>query len=157
MAATSCAKRSTTSATSLWRRNSTAASQAAILYSPPPSSSRRWLGDDEQRIAQTPRSHVLEERRDRLGVLLGAGHQMRQNLGAAGGMPPGRPHRLAPLPRTQPFGDPVDEQVGDVVFGEIPARKLLVVRPQARADLRELPRARSSPGRPRPAPPPPTS
>src|SRR5512132_905355 len=50
---------------------------------------------------------------------------------------PCRQHRLAPLPRTQPFGDPVDEQVGDVVFGEIPARKLLVVRPQARADLRD--------------------
>ena len=51
-------------------------------------------------------------------------------------MPPGRQHRLAPLPRTQPFGDAIDEQVGNVIFGEIPARKFLVVRPQARTDLR---------------------
>ena len=62
---------------------------------------------------------------------------MQQHLGAAGGMPPGCQHRLASLPRTQPFGNAIDEQVGDVVFGEIPARKLLVVRPQARADLRD--------------------
>ena len=35
------------------------------------------------------------------------------------------------------FGNAVDEQVGDVVFAQVPACKLLVVRPQPLADLRD--------------------
>ena len=58
---------------------------------------RRPVGDHEQRIAEPAGAHVLEEGGDRLGVLLGAGHQVQQHLGAGGGEAPGRQHRLAPL------------------------------------------------------------
>ena len=61
---------------------------------------RRAVRDDEQRIAQTPRPHVLEEGRDRLAILLAASHEVQQHLAAVGAVAPGRQHRLAPLTRT---------------------------------------------------------
>ena len=78
---------------------------------------------------------ILEERRDRLGVLLRAGHQVEEHLAAVDGEAPRRQHRLAPLPGADPLGDPVDEQVGDVVLGEVAGLEGLVVLPQLLADL----------------------
>ena len=59
---------------------------------------RRTITDDQQGIAEAARPHVLEERGDRLGVLLRAGHQVEEHLAAVEGEPPGGQDRLAPLP-----------------------------------------------------------
>ncbi len=40
------------------------------------------------------------------------------------------------MARSDAFGDAVDEQIGDVIFAEVPGRELLIVRPQPLADLR---------------------
>ena len=40
---------------------------------------RRAVGDDQQRVAEPAGAHVLEEGGDRLGVLLGARHQVQQH------------------------------------------------------------------------------
>jgi hypothetical protein len=61
---------------------------------------------------------------------------MQENLGTAGGEAPGGQDRLALLPGPDPLGDPVHEEVGDVVVREIAAGELLVVRPQPFAELR---------------------
>jgi hypothetical protein len=84
-----------------------------------------------------PRAHVLEERRDGLGILLRAGHQVEQHLAAVEGEAPSGQHRLASLARTDPLGDAVDEQIRDVVLGEIAALEGLVVLPELLADLRD--------------------
>ena len=81
-------------------------------------------------------AQVLEEGGHRLAVLFRAGHQREQELLALGGETPGRQHRLAPLPRPDAPGDAVDEQIDDLVLAQVPARELLVVRPQPLADLR---------------------
>ena len=39
----------------------------------------RAVGDDQQRVAEPAGAHVLEEGGHRLGVLLGAGHQVQQH------------------------------------------------------------------------------
>ena len=96
---------------------------------------RRAVQDHEQRIAQAAGAHVLEERAHRLGVLLGAGHQMQENPGAGAREAPGRQHGLAPLPGPKPLRDPVDEQINDVVFAQIAGDEVLVVRPQPLAQL----------------------
>jgi hypothetical protein len=57
------------------------------------------------------------------------------NLSAGRGKAPGGEDRLALLARPDALGDAVDEQIGDVVFREIAAGELLVVRPQPFADL----------------------
>jgi hypothetical protein len=57
---------------------------------------------------------------------------MQQNLNPTGGVPPGRQHRLAPLTRTQPFGDSIDEQVV-MSYSERPR----VASSWWRADLRD--------------------
>jgi hypothetical protein len=89
----------------------------------------------QERVAEAARPHVLEERRDRLGVLLRAGHQVEQHLTTVEGEAPGGQHRLAPLPGADPLGDAVDEQIGDVVLGEIARLEGLVVLPELLADL----------------------
>ena len=86
-------------------------------------------------IAQAARPHVLEEGRDRLGVLLRAGHQVEEHLAAVAGKAPGGQHRLAFLARPDPLGDPVDEQIRDVILGEIAALEGLVILPELLADL----------------------
>jgi hypothetical protein len=89
----------------------------------------------------------LEERAHRLGVLLGAGHQVQENLGAGAREPPGRQDRLAPLPGPDPLGDPVDEQIGDVVFAEIAGGEVLVVRPQPSTQLGDCRPGQEEPAR----------
>ena len=98
---------------------------------------RRAIGDHQQGIAQSARAHVLEECADRLVVFLAARHQVQQNLLALDREAPGRQHRLAPVAGTKPLGDPVDEQIGDLVLRQVPRRKVLVVLPQPRAHLRD--------------------
>jgi hypothetical protein len=95
----------------------------------------RPVRDDENRIAEPSRAHVLEEGPHRLGVLLRAGHQMEQHLAAILADAPGRHHRLPRLTGPQPLRDPVDEQVDDPVFGKIAGGERLVFRPQPLSDL----------------------
>ena len=90
---------------------------------------RRAVGDDEQRIAEPAGAHVLEEGAHRLGVLLGARHQVQEHPGAGGGETPGRHHRLAALAGADALGDAVDEQIGDVVLAQVAGGELLVVGP----------------------------
>ena len=71
---------------------------------------------------------------------------MQEHLAAVAGDAPGREHRLAQLARSQALGDAVDEQVGDVVLGEVPAGKGLVLGPQPLAQL-----AHCGPAQERPA------
>ena len=62
---------------------------------------------------------------------------MQQHLVAFGREAPGRQNRLAPLPRPDPLGNPVHEEVGDVVLRQVAARELLVIGPQPLAQLRD--------------------
>ena len=96
---------------------------------------RSPVRDHQQGIAEAAPAHVLEEGAHRLRVLLGASHQVQQDLGAAHGEAPGRQHRLAPLTRPDALGNAVHEQVGDVVLRQIPLGELLVVRPLPLTDL----------------------
>ena len=96
---------------------------------------RGAVAHHQQRVAEPARPHVLEERRDRLGVLLRAGHQVEEHLAAVEGEAPGGQDRLAPLTGADPLGDPVDEQIRDVVLGEIAALEGLIVLPELLADL----------------------
>ncbi len=98
---------------------------------------RRPVAGDQQGIAQAAGAHVLKEGRDRLPVLLRARHQVQQHLAPLGGEAPGGQDRLPALPGTQPLGDAVDEEIGDVVLAEIPLDEVLVVRPQPLAQLRD--------------------
>ena len=98
---------------------------------------RRTVGDHQKGITKAAAAHVLKEHTDRLGILLGAGHEVQQHRGAACGEAPGRQDRFPLLTGPDAFGNAVDEQVGDVVFAQVPACKLLVVRPQPLADLRD--------------------
>jgi len=47
----------------------------------------RPIADHQERIAEPACPQVLEERDDRLGILLGARHQAQKNLLAVGGLP----------------------------------------------------------------------
>jgi hypothetical protein len=60
---------------------------------------------------------------------------VEEHLAAVDGEAPGGQHRLAPLPGPDPLGDAVDEQVGDVILGEIAALEGLIVLPELLADL----------------------
>ncbi len=95
------------------------------------------VGDDQERIAEAAGAHVLEERAHRLGILLGAGHQVQQDLGPARREAPGGEDRLAPLPRPDALGDAVDEQIDDVVLTEIARGEVPIVGPQPLAHLRD--------------------
>jgi len=55
---------------------------------------------------------------------------VEKHLAAVEGEAPGCEHRLAFLARTDPLGDAVDEQVRDVILGEIAALEGLVVLPE---------------------------
>jgi hypothetical protein len=63
------------------------------------------------------------------------GHQVEEDLAAVEGEAPGGQHRLAPLARPDPLGDPIDEQVRDLVLGEIAALEGLIILPELLADL----------------------
>jgi hypothetical protein len=60
---------------------------------------------------------------------------MEEHLAAVDGEAPGGQHRLAPLPGPDALGDAVDEQIGDLIFGEITRLEGLVVVPKLPADL----------------------
>ena len=96
----------------------------------------RAVRDHQQGIAEAAPAHAPKERAHRLGVLLGAGHQVQQDLGAGHSEAPGSQHRLALLPRPDALGNAVHEQVGDLVFAQVSDRELLIVGPQPLADLR---------------------
>ena len=98
---------------------------------------RRAVRGDQQGVAQTAAPHVLEEGRNRLGVLLGAGHQCEQHFPALGREAPGRQHRLALLAGPDPLGDAVDEEVDDVVLAQVTGGELLLIGPQPFAQLRD--------------------
>ena len=70
---------------------------------------RRTVGDHQQGIAEAVVAHVLEERADRLRILLRARHQVQQDLAPARGEAPRRQHRLALAARADPLRHPVDE------------------------------------------------
>jgi hypothetical protein len=59
----------------------------------------------------------------------------RSHLAAVEGEAPGGQDRLAPLPGADPLGDPVNEQIRDVVLGEIAALEGLIVFPELLTDL----------------------
>ena len=90
---------------------------------------RRTVRDHEQWIAEAAPAHVLKEGAHRLGILLGGGHQMQQDLGATRREAPGGQYRLTLLTGADALGNAVDEQIGDVVFAQVPGRELPVVRP----------------------------
>lgn len=60
---------------------------------------------------------------------------MQQHLAALRREPPGRNHRLAALAGADALGDPVGEQVDNVVFAQIATDELLIVRPQPFAEF----------------------
>jgi hypothetical protein len=62
----------------------------------------------------------------------------RSHLAAVEGEAPGGQDRLAPLPGADPLGDPVNEQIRDVVLGEIAALEGLIVFPELLTDLGDL-------------------
>ena len=95
----------------------------------------RTIADHQKRIAETAGAHVLKEGRHGLAVFFGTGHQMQEDLAAIQGEAPGRQHRLPLLAGTQSLGDAVDEQIGDLVFAEIPALEDLIVLPELLAHL----------------------
>src|SRR6516165_8567054 len=105
-----------------WRSERGKQVSIALMMPPAPS-------DTLSSGSPSPRAHVLKEGAYRLGVLLGAGHQVEQDLLALGREAPGRQHRLALAPRPDALGDAVDEEVDDVILAQVPGRELLVVRP----------------------------
>ena len=60
---------------------------------------------------------------------------MEQHLAPIKGEAPSRQYRLALLSGSEPFGNAVDEQIGDLVLAEIPALEGLVVFPELLAHL----------------------
>ena len=60
---------------------------------------------------------------------------MEEHLAAVDGEAPGGQNRLAPLTWADPLGDPIDEQICDVVLSEIAALEGLIVLPELLADL----------------------
>ena len=80
----------------------------------------RSVADHQQRVAQAAGAHVVEERDHRLGVFFRTRHQVQEDLRAVRRESPGRQNRLAPAPRTVTFRNPVDEQIDDLVLGQVP-------------------------------------
>ncbi len=97
---------------------------------------RGAIADHQKRIAEAARPEVLEEGGDRLEVFPRSRHQSQEDLLAVTADPPCRQHRFPTLPRTEPLRDPVHKQIRDVMFGQVLARKLLVVRPKPLPQLR---------------------
>jgi hypothetical protein len=96
---------------------------------------RRAVGHHQKRVAEAPRPHILEEGAHGLDVLARAGHQVQEHLAAVARDAPGGEHRLARLAGPQPLGDAVDEQIDDVVLGQVAAGERLVLGPQPLAQL----------------------
>jgi hypothetical protein len=63
------------------------------------------------------------------------GHQVQEHLAAVAGDAPGDEHVLARLAGAEPLGDAIDEQVYDVVLGQVAAGERLVLGPQPFAQL----------------------
>jgi hypothetical protein len=61
--------------------------------------------------------------------------RVEKHLAAVEGEAAGGQDRLAPLPGTDPLGDSVNEQIRDVVLGEIAALEGLIVLPELLTDL----------------------
>src|SRR6266542_1968549 len=62
---------------------------------------------------------------------------MQQRPAAIDCVAPGRQHRFALGASSQPLGNAVDEQIGDLVFAQIPLGEGLVIIPQPRPQLRD--------------------
>jgi hypothetical protein len=65
-----------------------------------------------------PRPFVSSRRNHGLGVLLRTRHQMQQHAAAIDRVAPGRQHRFALRARSQPLGNAVDEQRGELVLAK---------------------------------------
>jgi len=96
----------------------------------------RAVRGHQKRVGEAPHLHVLEERRHCLGIFLRPRHQMQQHAAALHRVSPSRQNRLALGTRTQPFGNAVNEQVGDMVFTQLTLGESLVVLPQPLSKLR---------------------
>jgi hypothetical protein len=90
----------------------------------------RAVRGHQQRVVEPPHLHVLEERGYCLGIFLGPRHQMQQHAAALNHIAPGRQYWLALGARTQPLGNAVNEQIGDLVFAQVALGEGLVILPQ---------------------------
>ena len=93
------------------------------------------VGDNQERIAEAACPHVLEEGGDGLGVFPGARHQVQQNALPGLREAPGGHDRFAPLAGADALGDPVDEEVDDLVLAQVARGELLVVPPELLAEF----------------------
>src|SRR5437867_8044149 len=91
---------------------------------------RRPVGDDEQRVGQPAAFEILEEGRATRRVLLSARRQVQQDLLTVVGDPPGTEHCFPRQASVQPLGHPVDEQIGDREFAEVPSGEGFVLLPE---------------------------
>src|SRR5438128_5285388 len=80
----------------------------------PPGSAPSAIRNDEQRIAETPAAHVLEERPAALRVLLGARAQCQEDLLALLVDAPRAEDRFAVKAGTEPLGDAVAEKLEEL-------------------------------------------
>jgi hypothetical protein len=95
-----------------------------------PDQSRRPVGDDAQGVGQPAALEILEEGRAARRVLLRVRRQVQQDLLAVVGDTPGTEHCFARQAGVQPLGHPVDEQIGNREFAEVPAGEGFVFLPQ---------------------------
>ena len=128
-------------------RQAALAHRAGKTFLDRPDDPGRPVTDHEQRIAEASGAQVLEERPNRLDVLLRSGHQAQKRFAPVLADSPGGQNRFSPLARSQPLGDAVDEQIGDRMLGEIALSEVFVLGPQLLGDLaHRRPRQKSPTG-----------